>query len=107
MKFEVRTTPGAEADVAEIHDWIDLVQGRPKEAARWLAGFLKAVDSLHQFPERCPLAPESRSFAAEVRQLLFHRHRILFVIEGNEVRLIRVRHASRRPASEAELGMDG
>ena len=69
MKFEVRTTPGAEADVAEIHDWIDLVQGRPKEAARWLAGFLKAVDTLRQFPERYPLAPESRSFAAVTSNL--------------------------------------
>jgi len=104
MTFRIQTAAQAEADVAEIHDWIDLVQARPLEAARWLADFVRAAESLRQFPERCPLAPESRYLDAEVRQLLFHRHRILFVIEGHVIRLLRVRHASRMPLDEAELG---
>ncbi len=40
-------------------------------AARWFAGVVEAINSLEQFPARCPLTPENGHFAEEIRQLLY------------------------------------
>jgi hypothetical protein len=45
-----------------------------------------------------PLADESKDAGSDIREALFgrrrHVYRILFRIEGNVVRILRVRHAS-------------
>ena len=60
--------------------------------------------SLDEFPERCPLAPESPVFPFEVRQLLYghppHEYRILFTIEAKTVYVLHVRHGRRQPLKQ-------
>lgn len=51
-----------------------------------------AIESLENFPFRCPLAPESDRFGAEIRHLIFGKYRILFIIEDEIVYVLRVRH---------------
>jgi plasmid stabilization system protein ParE len=69
-------------------------------AERWLDGIEDAILSLREFPNRCPLARESREFPEEIRQFLYGRragkYRILFVIRNDEVRILHVRHGARR-----------
>ena len=61
--------PQALEDLIELHD---LIAARsPERAERWQAGLLAAIESLKSLPNRCPVAPESRSAAAPVRELLY------------------------------------
>jgi hypothetical protein len=63
-------------------------------AARWDTGFQwftalqDSIESLAEFPERCPLAPESALFPFEVRQLLYgqtpHVYRILLPLPATQ-----------------------
>jgi plasmid stabilization system protein ParE len=61
---------------------------------------LTQIATLANFPERCGLAPESEHFDEEIRQLPYGKrpnvYRILFVIRGDTVHVLHVRHGSRR-----------
>lgn len=103
MKYRVRTTPRAESDAMAIYTWIAEHERQPENASRWLDGLQEAIESLTTQPRRCSLAPESRSFADEIRQLLYHRHRILFMIEHDVVFVLHIRHGSRLAARDPDL----
>lgn len=85
----------------------------PDKAAVWFKGLLEAVFSLEQLPERCPIAPESRSFLIEVRQLLYgkrrQQYRILFGISidpatGEDVvSIYRIRHGAQQHLEGLEI----
>ena len=97
MRYQVLITASAEADLDEAYCWLS---ERAREAAvNWYNGVLDAFLSLETFPERCPLAPESRAFKREIRQLLHgkrqHAYRILFDVSEETVRILHVRHGAR------------
>ena len=79
----------------------------PVSAARWLDRFEKAIHSLKQTPQRCPLAREDSKVDVELRELLFGKRpfvfRVLFVIDGDTVRVLRIRRAQRRYLTAAQL----
>ncbi|WP_293092646.1 type II toxin-antitoxin system RelE/ParE family toxin [Moorena sp. SIOASIH] len=83
----------------------------PPRLAFGMRLLLKAIESLSQFPKRCPLARENKYFSQEIRQLLYGRgrnsYRILFTIlelpERATVRILHIRHASQQTLGE-ELG---
>jgi len=65
---------------------------------------MDAVFSLEHMPERCSLAPESKDFGKDIRQVLYGKrtgvYRIMFCIYGDGpsegiVRVICVRHGAR------------
>ena len=98
MAFKVRTTPYAEQDAAEILDWL-MVQHAGETALRWFLKMDQAIASLAQMPTRCKLAPESKSFPFQVRELLYgsrpHVYRILFTIKEEVVYILHIRHGRR------------
>lgn len=57
------------------------------------------IGSLQVFPQRCPLAPESKSLNAEIREIFHgrrqHNYRILFSVREREVHVLHVRHGAR------------
>jgi plasmid stabilization system protein ParE len=59
----------AQQDIAEARSW--LVEREPEAAERWFKSIYDTIGSLETFPERCPLAPESKSFQTEIREI-FH-----------------------------------
>jgi len=97
VKYEVLITASAESDLEEAYDWIS--EREAEAAAKWYNGVLDAFLTLETLPERCPLAPESRTFKREIRQLLHgkrqHAYRILFDVTGETVRILHVRHGAR------------
>jgi len=103
MAFRVETSAQAESDANSILEWL-LSEHAGETGIRWFLALDDAIASLAKFPERCPLAPESRRFPFEVRQLLYgrkpHAYRILFTIEGDVVKILHIRHGRRRPLSE-------
>jgi plasmid stabilization system protein ParE len=99
--FLIEFTDVAEMEVQDTFLW--LLGRSPDHAGRWQAGLEASVNSLAEFPTRCPLAPESDQFDVEVRQQLYGRYRILFTLvdadgDGAEdtVRILHVRHGARR-----------
>src|SRR5205823_2602103 len=59
----------AEAESEALYLW--LLRRSPQHAAVWYEGFLAAINSLADFPRRCPLARENALFDQEIRQLLY------------------------------------
>jgi plasmid stabilization system protein ParE len=93
----------AQADIAEAHRW--LAERDPEAADRWFNGLYDKLGSLERFPERCPLAPESQFFSAEIREAFHghrqHKYRILFTVTVDEVHILHVRHGARLALGEA------
>ena len=73
------------------------------QASAWYERFVEHLKSLDHMPERCPIARESKRVFLEVRELHFGRSpnvfRILFTIDGNTVRILRIVRAQRRSPS--------
>ena len=89
----------AEANLEEIY--LRIRKDSPARAAEWRKGLLKAAQSLDQFPERCPLAPESGP-ELEIRQLVYGAYRVLFTVATDTVYVLHIRHGARRPLKSAE-----
>jgi toxin ParE1/3/4 len=90
MSYRVEITEKAQEEVREAVRWI--AQYSPEKAALWHFELLEKVDSLENFPARCPLAPESKIHGKEIQHLIFGKYRILFIIEDETVYVLRVRH---------------
>ncbi len=108
MKYRLIIQPPAFEDLDVAYQWI--YQRAPEAAIGWFNGFVDALNSLSEFPERCGLAPENDAVEPEIRQLLYGRrggvYRALFTITGTSVRVLHVRHAARETLSAEELAED-
>ena len=100
MTFRIEVTSEAERDADAILDWL-VSQHAGDTGIRWFLALEDAIQSLAEFPERCPLAPESAFFPFQVRHLLYGRrqnvYRILFTISGGTVYVLHIRHGARQP----------
>ena len=70
-----------------------------EQAIRWYDGILSAIETLEDNPARCVLARENPKSDVELRELHFGlgsrpKHRIIFVIDPDAVRVLSVRHAA-------------
>ena len=106
MTFEVRVLGRGQADIEDIYQW--LRQRSPTGAAAWYAALVATLDQLAEFPAACPPAAEAREMGMDLRQELFRTrrgrtYRILFMIVGAEVRVLRVRGPGQRPVAEREV----
>jgi plasmid stabilization system protein ParE len=99
MAFRVEVSAQAERDADSILEWL-LAEGIGQAGIDWFLRLDDAFASLAQFPERCPVAPESVRFPFEVRQFLYGKkpnvYRILFTIKGNTVYILHIRHGRRK-----------
>lgn len=94
MSYRVRSVPRAEIDTQQIYDWIK--ERSADGARRWWIAFEEACGRLSRHPFSFALAPEARQLDREVRQIIFKTrngrpYRVLFMVAGNEVRILRVR----------------
>ena len=81
--------------VGDVEEY--LVSGIEPEAIRWLDALEALITSLQDMPERFPVAREDALFPeGTLRQALHFRHRVLFTIDGETVRVLHVRHGMRR-----------
>jgi plasmid stabilization system protein ParE len=92
----------AQQEIAAAHTWF--AERDPQAADRWFNGLYDTMASLETFPDRCPLAPESRFFDREIRETFHgrrqHKYRILFTVMKNEVHILHVRHGARLALGE-------
>jgi plasmid stabilization system protein ParE len=105
MSYRVVLQLLAVEDLSEAYEWA--ARAAPQSAGRWLGRFQTALQSLDKRPERCPLAPENRKVDAELREYLFgrrpHVFRVIFLLDGDTVRILRIRRGQRRLLSRPEI----
>jgi len=92
-KFKVEITRIAEADVAEICEYV--AQDKPEMATAFVLRLEEQIGKLERFPERCPLVPENELLGADYRHLLYGNYRTIFKIVGSRVIILRVLHGAR------------
>ena len=104
MAYKVSVSPLARADILQTADYIR-DKGYADRAATWKRELLRAIKMLDEMSNRCAVADEASDLKVEVRQLLYHSHRIVFrVIEDTQtVEVLRVYHSSRAPLSLEDL----
>lgn len=90
MKYRVMITEEAEAGIRGAFHFIE--REAPLNAERWLKGMREAIDGLKEMPGRYAYARENDRHEAELRQVIYKSHRIIFMIEGKEVQVLYVRH---------------
>lgn len=97
MKYTVRLARKARAEIDANAAWLAYHISK-RTADRWHESVSDTIETLAEFPDRCPAAEEADSLAIDLRQLLHgrrpHVFRILFTIEGDQVLVHRVRHAA-------------
>ncbi len=100
--YQVLIHEEAEADLAEAYGHI--AKDSSETAAQWRTGLLQKAKSLRRFPLRCHLAPEAEILGREVRHLIHGNYRVLFVIEGNTVTVLHIRHGARLAIGASSTG---
>lgn len=94
--------PAAEHDIGAAYEWI--AERDVAAAIRWYNRLVEVIFSLDVFPERCPLAPESKTVKTEIREIFHgrrqHKYRILFTVTAIEVHVLHVRHGARLALGE-------
>ena len=99
MSHTVVTTERAAGDIEEAAAWWAR-EHSVEQADHWYQAIRAAIAGLATFPERCPLAAESKSLHYEVRELHFGvasrpTHRIVFAVVRDTVLVLTVRHGAR------------
>ena len=92
-KFIVEIAPSAEADIAEIWDYI--AQDSPASAEAFILAMKDQIASLERFPERCSRIPENEILGTSYRHLIHSSYRTIFRIAGSRVIILRVIHGAR------------
>ncbi|MDH4265125.1 MAG: type II toxin-antitoxin system RelE/ParE family toxin [Deltaproteobacteria bacterium] len=92
-KFSVDITEAAEADVAEI--WQYIAQDKPDAATAFVLHLEEQIRTLEHFPERSPLVPENQLLGTAYRHLLHGNYRTIFKIVGSRVIILRILHGAR------------
>ncbi len=104
MTYQVLLTDRATRDLDEVYQWC--AERAPETAVGWYNGFLDALGSLANNPERCSMAAEASKLSVEVRQLLYgrkHSYRALFLIHEQFVVVLHIHHSARREAGVEDL----
>lgn len=107
MTYRVIVTGPAERDLRQIVRWWSEHRST-EQALRWYVRIGPAIDTLATRPERCPKSPETALLSTGLRQLHFGlgrraTHRIVFTIIGQEVRVLRIRHAAQQSLTLDDL----
>lgn len=99
--YSITLRPDALKDLDDIAAYI--AQDSPSQADRFIAKIFASIAHLDRFPTAFPLAPETPRFSFPVRQLVVRPYRVLFIVEGSLVRVLRVYHGSRAPLDPERL----
>jgi len=73
----------------------------PDRAIDWYNDCLDAIESLREFPMRCPLMDEKNAPVAGARRLVHGDYLVIFVVQHEMVRVIHFVHGARQLPTEA------
>lgn len=103
MAYLVDLSARAERDLALLYLQINAEDS--DAALKWYRGFKKAILSLEEQPNRCPVTPENDKF----RHLLYgnkpHIYRAIYRVleKQSRVEVLHIRHGARRRFKEPDV----
>ncbi len=89
-KYRIDIKPTAENDLARRYQQI--AEESPQNAVRWYLQTIEAIEKLDVLAERCPIAPENLDIQKGIRHLIIGDYRALYLINGDVVEVLHVRH---------------
>ncbi|WP_417737358.1 type II toxin-antitoxin system RelE/ParE family toxin [Rosistilla oblonga] len=98
--MKVRWTERASKDALGIYDYIAAQSETYADSV--YARILARPDQLQRFPDSGAIVPEYNR--TDVRELFVHSFRLIYRIDGDEVRVLTVIHGSRRLSPEIPEG---
>lgn len=106
MKFQVRELRKATTDIRHIFTW--LFERSPSGAAAWLSAYDEMVERLKTDAATFAEAHENADLDQDVKQALFKTrrgriYRALFLIEADEVFILRVRGPGQAPIQTDDI----
>ena len=106
MSYRVIIQPRAFDDLDKAYEYLS-TRYSAQTATAWYNGFIETLYSLSENPLRFGYARENHKFAAEIRQLLYRRHknvhRALYAVEGDAVRILCIRHSAQRDVTPEDI----
>jgi plasmid stabilization system protein ParE len=106
MSYRVIFQPRASRDLQLAARWVLDESRSSTTAIRWLRRIRTKIDTLKEFPERCPVDPDSDLYGGNVRMLLYGKrrgtYRILFTIKDQDVHILAIRHTSQRSLADED-----
>jgi toxin ParE1/3/4 len=90
--MRVRLTLRARADLEEIHEYLE--KWSPAAAKSVIANIERSVSWLQEFPYIARVTDEAGVYELTLAR---HPYKIYYEIEDDEVRILHIRHARRRP----------
>lgn len=90
-KYQIDIKPTAKNDIARRYAQIE--QESPQNAVNWYLLVIEAIEKLAELAERCSVAPEDIDLNKGIRHLIIGNYRVLYVIEGEVVSVLHVRHS--------------
>ncbi|GAB1260766.1 type II toxin-antitoxin system RelE/ParE family toxin [Aurantivibrio plasticivorans] len=89
-QYRIDIKPTAENDLSRRFAQIE--KESPQNAVSWYLGLIEAIEKLDELAERCPIAPEDMDIQRGIRHLIVGDYRVLYVIEGDVVSVLHIRH---------------
>ena len=107
MTYEVLVTDKASGQLFEAAQWWAKHRS-VEQAQRWFDGFVSAIDSLQDYPERCALARENDDLPVTIRELHYglggkSTHRAIFVVRPDRVVVYAIRLLAQRDVTVDDL----
>jgi plasmid stabilization system protein ParE len=102
MNYRVVLQDGAIRAIEKHARYIAEEKESPLNAERWLTKVLRAVDTLQQFPHRCPPAPEDDYRDYMIRMLVVQNCLLLYTVDEplKVVHVIGFRHGRQKPLAD-------
>jgi plasmid stabilization system protein ParE len=91
--YNVDVLPIARADIADIYNYISL--DNPNAALRVTEEIMDKIDTLAEFPERCPMVPDNVLARQGYRMLIIESYIAFFKVLKADVLVYRVLHGKR------------
>ncbi|MCK4559885.1 MAG: type II toxin-antitoxin system RelE/ParE family toxin [Calditrichia bacterium] len=91
--YNVNITKTAEIDIEEI--WQYISQDSIPNAKKFIRSLEGKIHTLENFPQRCPVIPESDLLGLKYRHLIIGNFRIIFKLKKNIVYVMRAVHSAR------------
>jgi toxin ParE1/3/4 len=101
MSRSVRLSAEAKSNLATIADFI--AADSPANAVKWLERIEAKIEAIAKLPLRHAIAYSPTDVGREVRQSFFGVYQILYVLNGEDLVVVTVRHGARRPLTASEV----
>ncbi len=108
MAFRVELAPIAILDISDYAAFIAQQEGSREPAKRWRSELLRLIESLSENPLRFRRVPELADSHPDLRQVVYHSHRVIYEVHLGEQRVTvaRVFHMKRERILISDLAND-